>query len=396
MDGPEALREARARKTMLYSRRREALAAAQDARDPAERRRQQDRARILWEMYQEACEEVRRLDPEAARKRSPAKKQGTGGAALDVLLQNGALWADLDGYSWSQLAGYTWGGERAGTGRAAQALGRMVREGLERCTPRQQEILTAYYASDSTLEEIGQRLMVDKSSVSRTISRGLQNVSRYVTAKLLLPRCIDSRGYFDYMTFVNSAQLLTERQREMLFLSLARDTSCRDMARYVGRSPSSVWRSVNRMEDRLRGIGVDLDIRLSAVKVRRADWESVTEKELAQRLGLSPRFYFGVARWGERVGGIPLLHYVVLRRLEREPDPGAVAVEIGCSKAWVKKLARQYQGAELPPAPVEDYRPVKPRRMKLPENPYAAIGGAIIDRVDEDTWRRLRARGQTV
>lgn len=389
----EALREARERKTLLYARRREALAAAREVRDPAERRRQQQRAKVLGEMYQEACEEVRRLDPSAPQRKPPAKRQGTGGAALDVLLQSGALWADLDGYTWSQFAGHTWGGRKVETGRAAQALGRMVREGLERCTPRQQEILTAYYASDDTLEEIGRRLAVGKSSVSRCIRRGLGHVSQYVTAKLLLPRCIDRDGHFDYLTFVNSAQLLTERQREMLFLALSRDTSYRDIARYVDRTPSGVWRSVARMEQRLQGIGVDLDVGLSAVKVRRQDWEHITEKDLAQRLGLSPRFYFGIVRRGETVGGIPLLRYVALRRAEQLGDPGAAAVELGCSGQWVRKLLRLYQGVELPDVPVEDYRPVKPRRVKLPADPYAAMGGdAIIDRIDAETYRKLRAR----
>lgn len=247
---------------------------------------------------------------------------------------------------------------------------------------------------ESYQDDIGERLGVNKSVISRTITRGLQHISRYVTAKLLIQRCVDKDGYFDYLTFANSAQLLTERQREMMFLTLARDTSYRDMARYVGRHPSCVWRTVARMEERLRGIGVELDLDLSAVKVRRQDWESITEKELAQRLGLSPRFWFGIAHWGERVGDVPLLHYLVLRRLEREPDPGAVAVEIGCSKAFVKKVARAYQGAELPNVPIEDYRPIKPRRVKLPENPYAAFGegGAIIDHIDAATYRAIQAR----
>lgn len=393
------LEAARGSKAQLYSRYREAKAAASETRDPAERTRQKHRAKVLWDMYQEACEEVRRLDTDAARAK-PKKSGETGhsGAALEVLLQSGALWADLEGFTWNQLAGYTWGGKTVNTGRAARKLTQMVRDGLARCTSRQQEILLAYYTSEDCETEIAARLGVNKSSISRTITRGLQTVSRYVTAKLLIQRCVDKDGYFDYLTFVNSAQLLTERQREMMFLTLSRDTSYRDMARYVGRNHTAVWRTVNRMEDRLRGIGVELNIDLSAVRVRRQDWESITEKELAQQLGLSPRFWFGIARWGERVGDIPLLHYVVLRRLKKEPDIGAVAVEIGCSRDLVKKVARTYQGVELPNVPVEDYRPVKPRRVKLPKNPYAAFGegGAIIDRIDAATYRAIQARFGTV
>ena len=391
----DELKEAREHKALLYSRYSEARAAASEARDPAERTRQKHRVGVLWTMYLEACEEVRRLDPEAVRAK-PRKREDTShsGAALEMLLQSGVLWADLEGYTWSRLAGYTWGGKAVNTGRAAQKLAGMVRDGLARCTPRQQEVMKAYYTSEDYESELADRLGVNKSSISRTITRGLQTVSRYVTAKLLIHRCVDKDGYFDYLTFVNSAHVLTERQRELMFLALSGDTSYRDMARYVGRNPSSVWRSVARMEDRLRGLGVELDVGLSTVKVRRQDWESVTEKELAQRLGLSPRFYFGVARWGERAGDIPLLHYVVLRRLEREPDPGAVAAEIGCSVDFVKQLRRKYRRVELPDVTVEDYRPVKLRRVKLPENPYAVFGegGAIIDRIDAATYRAIQAR----
>lgn len=108
-----ALQEAQERKTLLYNRRREALVAAKEARDPAERKQQEGRARILWEMYQEACAEVRRLDP-SPQKRTPGRRKPRGsGRELDVLMQSGTLWADLEGHTWSQLAGYTWGGVSA-------------------------------------------------------------------------------------------------------------------------------------------------------------------------------------------------------------------------------------------------------------------------------------------
>lgn len=386
---------ARERKTVLYSRYRQAKVAASETRDPAERRKQQHRVKMLWDMYQEACEEVRRLDPEAVRaKPKKSGEAGQSGAALEVLLQSGALWSDLEGCTWNQLAGYTWDGEKANTGRAARTLTRMVREGLARCTSKQQEYLLAYYTSEDYMRELGERFGVDKSAICRGVHRGLRHISRYVTAKLLIQRCVDKDGYFDYLTFINSCQILTDRQREMVFLLLSLDTSYGDMARYLRRNRSTVWRTADRVETRLRGIGVELDIDLSAVKVRRQDWESITEKELAQRLGLSARFWFGIARLGERVGDIPLLHYVILRRLEQEPDPGAVAVEMDCSQAFVKKLARMYRGVELPDASVEDYRPSKVKRVKLPENPYAAFGegGKIIDCIDAATYRALQAR----
>lgn len=393
------LEEARERKSVLWGRYREARTAASETRDPAERRRQQERARILKSMYQEACEDVRRLDPTVVQSRAKRREEnGSGGAALDALMQSGALWADLEGQSWSRLVGYSWGGEKVNTGRAAQALTRMVREGVARCTPRQQEVLCAYYTSEDYIVELGERFGVDKSTISRIISRGLQRVSQYVTAKLLIQKCVDDDGYFDYLAFINSSRLLTDRQREIVFFLLTRDASYADMARYIQRYRSTVWYTAERAEKCLQGLGVELDIDLSAVKIRREDWEDTTEKTLAQQLGLSARFYFGTVRRGETVEGIPLLHYVALRRLEALGDTGAVAVELGCSKRFVEGLVRRYQGAALPKVAVEDYHPIKPRRVKLPENPYAAFGsgGAIIDRIDAKTYRALQAKFGTV
>lgn len=389
------LDEARARKSALWGRYKEARAAAAETRDPAERRRQQDRARILNAMYQEACADVRRLDPSAKQSREKWREEnGSGGAALDALMRSGALWADLQGESWSRLSGYAWGGERASTGRATQALSRMVREGVERCTPRQKEVLLAYYTTEDTAVEIGARLGVDKSVISRTITRGLQRVSRHITAKLLIQRCVDRDGFFDYLTFVNSAQVLTERQREMMFLALAGDTSYTDMARYVQRHRSCVWRVVERVERNLNGLAVELDAGRSSVKIRRRDWEGLTEKELAQRLGLSARFYYGTVCRGRTAAGLPLLEYAALRRTRETGDPGLTAAELGCSVAWVKKTARKYQGLVLPDVALEPYHPVRPKRVRLPENPYAAFGegGAIIDRIDGETYRALQAK----
>lgn len=390
------LDEARERKSALWGRYREARAIAAETRDPAERRKQQERARILKSMYQEACEDVRRLDPTVVKSRQRRKEEnGRSGAALDALMQSGALWSDLDGQSWSQMAGYTWGGEKVSTGRAAQTLTKMVRDGLERCTPRQQEILIAYYSSEDYITELGARFGVDKSSISRSISRGLQRVSRYVTAKLLIQRCVDEHGYFDYLTFAASAQILTERQREMMFLALAGDTSYVDMAAYVRRNKSTVWRTVERLERNLNGLAVELDAGMSSVKIRRQDWAGVTEKELAQRLGLSARFYYSVVcRGSEAAAGIPLWDYVTLRRFRATNDVGLTAVELGCSKDWVIKINRRYRDlVELPDVQVEPYRPIKPRRVRLPENPYAVFGegGAIIDRIDAETYRALQS-----
>ena len=69
--------------------------------------------------------------------------------------------------------------------RVKRNLLRALREDV---TPRQREMLLLYYGEQLNMRQIGTRLGVDKSTVSRTIKRGerrLQRCLRYGAAYLL-------------------------------------------------------------------------------------------------------------------------------------------------------------------------------------------------------------------
>ena len=389
------LEQAREQKAELYRRLKEANAAFLDAADAAERIRQRERARMLKEMYQEACERVRRLDPERTRPAPPKGKKGRKPAStVDSALACGAIWADLEGTAWARVEGRSWNDlPGAATGRQMKQIQELVGAAMAMCTPLQSAYLHAYYAEELTLEEIGERFGVDVSTVSRTLKRGRGRIEQYVKAKLLLGRCVDETGRFDYMKFLNSAGILTERQKEMVYLLLARDTSCRDIAGYIGRTPSTVSRTAERVEDKLGGLAVTVDAGWSAVRVERKDWTGRSEKKLAEDLGLSPAFYYRVMRRGERSGGVPLLYCAILNRLAAGHSVEQTAKALGCSKPLVKRVRRAYRDA---PAPAfrEDYRPSPPKKERLPDNPFVLLGGgdAIIDRIDAATYQALQER----
>lgn len=389
------LERAREQKARLYQRLKEANAAFLDAPDTGERVRQRERARMLREMYQEACAEVRRLDPECPRGAERKGKKGQKPVSrMDSALACGAVWADLEGTAWSQVDGRSWSElPAAANGRQMKLVQELIGAAMGVCTPLQAEYLRAYYGEELTLEEIGARFSVDVSTVSRTLKRGRRRMERYVTARLLLGRCVDGRGRFDYQLFLNSARVLTERQKEMVYLVLARDTSYRDIAGYIGRTPSTVSRAVERAEEKLSALAVTVDADLSAVGVRRADWADRSEKELAEELGLSAAFYYRVVRRGETAGGLPLLYCAILHRLRAGESVPQAAGGLGCSQALVKRVRRQYRGTPLP-AFREDYRPKSPRRARLPDNPFAALGSgdAVIDRIDAGTYQALQER----
>lgn len=387
--------QAKQQRALLYRRMKEANAAFLDAAGPAERVRQRERARMLKEMYQEACQEVRRLDPERS---FPAPQGGRGGkkpvSRMDSALACGAIWADLEGMSWSQAEGRRWSDlPAAANGRQMRLIQEMVGAALALCTPLQERYLNAYYVRELTMEEIGEQYGVAVSTVSRTLRRGRQRIGNYVTAKLLLGRCVDRRGLFDYQLFLNSSRLLTERQKEMVYLILSRDASYRDIAGYIGRYPSTVSRTASRVEERLGTLAVAVDADLSAVPVRRADWAGRSEKELAEELGLSAAFYYRVVCRGERVDGLPLLDCAILHRLAAGESAEQAARGLGCSVPLVKRVRRRHADRPLPPFR-EDYRPKNPKRARLPANPFAALGGgdAIIDRIDAGTYRALQER----
>lgn len=392
----DELERAREQRNKLCQRLKQARAALADAPDSRERRTQAERVRLLGEMYREACREVRRLDPGRAQSPAPKGKKGKNPPSrLDSALACGAVWADLEGTAWAGLEGMAWDRlPQAATGRQARLVQELVHAAAAACTPLQERYLHAYYAQELTLEEIGARFGVDASTVSRTLRRARQRMGNLIRARLLLGRCVDGQGRFDYMLFLHSVQLLTERQKEMVYLLLCPDASCRDIARFIGRTPSTVKRTAGRVEEKLDGLAVTLDAHWSAVRVARRDWAGRSEKELAEDLGLSPAFYYRVVRRGERLDGLPLLTCAILNRLAAGESPGQAARALGCSQTLVKRARRAWDGSAPPPAP-EPYHPRTPRRVRLPENPFAALpgsGDALIDRIDAATYRALQAR----
>ena len=60
-------------------------------------------------------------------------------------------------------------------GRVKRNLVRALREDV---TPRQRQMLLLYYSERMNMREIGERLGVDKSTVSRTIKRGEARLRR--------------------------------------------------------------------------------------------------------------------------------------------------------------------------------------------------------------------------
>lgn len=399
MDRGQEIEMARERKRTLYSRMQEAKRLAADTVDPGERRRQTERARILRDMYRDVCEELARLEG-----RPRAEKRDVVHGDFIFSDGKGGVWKDIEGTSWNQIDGAAWGdilsarAPGAATGRQAALLTDLLNDAVGSCTDRQKTLIHEYYTLEKTMEQIGREQKIGRSSVSRTIKAGLAHVGHHVTARLTIAACIDSGGRFDYLKFCRNSALLTERQTELMYLALTQDASYTMMAAYIGRCRSTVSRSMERMERRLRAVRVELLPEVDVSGIRFKDWAGLSEETLCAKLGLPHKFYYTAIRRGEKIDGIPLLHYHILCRMRRDGrSDRETAAETGVSAALCRRVNRDYPGAAgLDMGLLPAYRPEKIRRDVRPGLVLASLrdltraGDGIIDRIDAPTLERIR------
>ena len=389
----ETLKMAKERRTKLYNRMKEAREIAQTTLDGAERRRQLERARILHDMYVECNEEIARLEG----RKLAEKKQALRGEAV---FNGGLVWADLAGMTWGSADGLTWADiqqarDGAQTGRQLKLLTDLLNDSLSSCTERQRAYIHEYYNGERVMEEIAEEFGVHKGTVCRVIKRGLARVAHHVVARLFIARCLDG-GMFDYIRFAQHTQALTERQTELLYLAMTQDASYRMMAAYLDRAPSTVFRGVDRAEARLRTLRIDFMPEINPQQIKFRDWAGIGERELAERMGLSRKFYYTTILRGKTIHGIPLLHYHILCLVRSGQSEAETAKELGVSAALCCKVQRMYPDVPLEMDLLPDYHPAQVRRHPAPGSVLAALRDltrgtdAIIDRVDAATLQRIR------
>jgi len=399
--GGEALGAARERKDLLYRRVKEARRAAAETADPAEKGRQTERARILRGMYEDACEECARLEGKVRKPRT-----GAVGADPEHIFSSGLVWSDLEGMTWGGLeaAGAAWDELRdarkpgAVTGRQYQLLVDLLNDGVRTCTRRQRLMLHEYYTCGKTMPQIAGEQGVTVSNVSRFVKTGLGRVGRYTAARLTIAACIDPSGRFDYLKFCRSTQVLTERETEVLYLTLTQDADYKRIAAYLRKSPSAPYLAMYRVERRLRALRMDFLPKLDVSGIKFCDWAGVDEEELARRLGLSKRFYYSILHRGERVEGMPPLHYHALCRLQGGWSPAETAAELRVTESYVRYIASIHQDhyGPLDPARLTSYEPNPVRRTVRKGTLLAALrdltrgADGIIDRLDGATLARIR------
>lgn len=368
----------------LRERLKEVSRVIRETTDPQERLRQMERRRILRGMYQDACDNIERLRPSGEKRRGQQRQTVSADITFDFFERTKTVWADLEGCTWSQL------GKLAESGSANQAsrLLLALRGAASALTERQRESVMAYYREGLTTEEIARRQGVNRATVSRSIRRGLKRMERHILASLYADSCLTEEG-FDFFRFASGTEILTERQRELLYLLLTEGVTLSYIARWLAVNKSSVSRGSQRIEANLSAVAPGLAARPSARRVHRQEWREKTERELAVALELSPATYYRIICRGEQVGGLPRLDYEILRL--RGLPAGEAGRLLGLSPATVRKYWRRYGDLS-----VDALEPPEPYPVQGADRGVADLrrllrdaAGTIGDQVDAATYRRM-------
>lgn len=389
------------------------------AKDPtlseSERNRQAIRARELRKMYKNILAQLKSIHYTNDNEKPKRKHRTSTGSSvsigvMDVLLRNGALWSDLQGQTWGSYAGLTWSlhsinGEDLPNGRAVTRLLQYVKDGIENCTERQKEIIIKYYTTDMDITEISQELGVDKSVISRTLHRGLDHVSLFVTAKLLIPRCIDKNFKFNYFLFLNSVSILTERQKELVYLLLTDgEVTLEELGEFLKVNKSTVSRTANRLDYRLNAIGLELSPELSNIRIDRSSWKNINEKSLAENMGLSRYFFYKTICREQTCQDIPIYKYFILqcfqKDIEKYPDDKIkvrykrLAEYIGCGRSTISAVRRRYKDQFIDLSEkIEEYHPKTQKSYPPIKNPFLAVSNdsksTLLDLMSSETYLKL-------
>lgn len=386
------INELEEQKSKIYTRMKEVRGIIDSATDPDERRKQQERLRILREMYRDACDQLEAARPpqEKRRKTQPRKIFSTDALSWDFFERCGVVWSDIEGRTWSALEDAA----EAGTAREAATLLAALRNAIGSLTENQRETVMALYSRGMTVESLAAERGVNPSTVSRTAKTALRRLERCILASLQAVKCAGPDG-FDFLNFAEATNVLTERQREYLYFLLTDGASLGEIARYLDLERSTMSHGSDRLEANLAAVRPGLGNAKAARKVDKSEWSNKSEKEIAEALGITPAAYYRHCCRNETVGGITRIAYEVLRMGDIPAKEAAQRLGIGVNT--VRKYRKRYAGVDVSDwDEPERYTPRKRRRD--PSNLRCLLsdtgGNTIADCVDADTYKKMLAIGQ--
>ncbi|MCM1230099.1 MAG: hypothetical protein NC489_08200 [Ruminococcus flavefaciens] len=387
----EQIQEMEANKKKIYARMKEVRDIIDTTNDSTERQRQQGRLKVLRDMYRDIVDQLEEARPpqEKKRKTPPKRQVRVDALGFDFFERCGSVWSDMEGRTWNEFS------EIVGSGSASQASALMntLKSALEVLTPTQYECIISYYMDHKTMVQIADERQVTKSTVSRCIKAGLRRIETRVIASLSVQTFLTEDG-FDFMGFAGATEVLTERQREMLYFLLTDHATMFQIASYLNLCKSSISRTWSRICDNLSNVSSGIVDHPSARRISYLDWINRAEKEIAEELGISPAVYYRRICRDEMVGPLTRYEYEIVRL--RDNDVNEAAEWLGIRPATIKKYWKKYADIDISGLPVpEPYIPRKIRdRMTINvrsmiSSARSDISNTIGDNIDSKTYQRL-------
>lgn len=246
----------------LYERIKLVKEQMKSITDPQELAEQKKRYSILYQMYQEALERKDAARPPAERVRTAPKGRVTsfearsadGTGTFNWLERNHVTFADIEGNTmrWEDL------GVSLNDGSKKARLIRALKRGKAICSDRQRQMLELSMEGKRATE-IAKILNVDKSTVSRTLSRAHQRIrelAQFEEQHYKPDSDSEDSSEMDLTDLETAKKLLgclTERQAVYMYLYYGEWLTMENIGKLLNVDKSSICRTLERAAIRIQG-----------------------------------------------------------------------------------------------------------------------------------------------
>lgn len=243
-----------AERKKFWDRKKLVKEQMQSVTDPAELERQKKRYSILDAMYKDALERMEAARPVCQKKHKAPKTRcisynacNGDGKSFDWLERNHVTFADIEGNTmrWEDL-----GVEESSQ---KERFFRAIKRGRAACSPRQQEMLDLMLQGKSVCE-IAETTGVDRSTVSRTLTRAKRTIRKMENAMARSEKTA-AAGAIDVSrreVAEHILSVLTETQAVYVYLYYGEWLSMQGIADLLGKDKATVCRTIHRACQRIR------------------------------------------------------------------------------------------------------------------------------------------------
>ena len=275
------------------------------------------RLALVREMLRDTRGALRQLQP---RRRSGGQPKST---SLD-----GQTWQWMEKQCWDQLESM----DRDNRERR-EWMRAVLDDGTAEMTARQRQVFTLLYRDGKRAPDVAAELGVDPSTIYRTARRAVEKLRRYAEARELVRTCVRADGTVDVRRVVVETAFLTNRQKQVLILTL-NGLNGRQIGERLGVDRSTAARTLRRGERRLKKLthylsGPELRaIRDEKIRRESLNWQKSC-KELAWEYGVNLSVIYRLTAGTRRWSGMTALQYDIWKRRQAGESPRSIADALG-------------------------------------------------------------------